>query len=125
MNYCEKCKNWIEGNICEHCGNKKLREVKDNDYCYFQDLSEFNSKMFDCALKNQNINDAVLIPVYNSLVTYSNAGHSDSRKIYLRFSDFDKAIDIYNDIFFGINTNEDSDVDFKDFQQFDDVYYKD
>lgn len=32
--YCEKCKLSFEGSICPSCGNKKVRQVNKNDFCF-------------------------------------------------------------------------------------------
>ena len=43
MNFCEKCNFASEQEFCPVCGSKKLREVKDDDFCFLAD-----SKMSPC-----------------------------------------------------------------------------
>ena len=37
MNFCENCNFVFEQEFCPVCGSKKLREVKDNDFCFVAD----------------------------------------------------------------------------------------
>ena len=43
MNFCENCNFAVEQEYCPVCGSKKLRDVKDDDFCYLAD-----SKMSPC-----------------------------------------------------------------------------
>ncbi len=96
--YCEKCNFATEESRCPQCGNKKLREVKDDDYCFFVNLNEFSYNMLESALQEQNI-EVVGVPCYSREATYATAGRANARQVYIRYKDIDKAIEIYETIF--------------------------
>ena len=80
MYYCEKCKNVNEKKNCVYCGKRKLREVNDDDLCFFVELGNFHATMFLEALSSQRI-DAFSIPSGFSLTTRANS----SQKIYIPY----------------------------------------
>ena len=90
MYYCEKCKNVNENNNCVYCGKRKLREVNDDDLCFFVELGNFHATMFLEALSSQRI-DAFSIPSGFSLTTRANS----SQKIYIPYKSLAAAHDVY------------------------------
>lgn len=101
MLFCEKCNSATNENHCPSCGNKRLRAVNDEDFCFFVNFDEFNFNMLESTLKDNNI-EVVGIPYYSRGVTYATAGRADGRKVYVRYKDIKKVKEIYGDIF-GIN----------------------
>lgn len=99
MLFCEKCNLLVDNTFCPNCRNKKLREVSDEDFCYFVDLRFTYYEMFEQILKKNDI-DVVSVPYYpGNMVVFSNAGRADGRKVYIRYKDFDLALKMYNSIF--------------------------
>ena len=96
--YCEKCNFATEETRCPLCGNKKLRDIQDDDYCFFVNISDFSYTMLEGALQEHNI-DVVGVPCYSHEVKYATAGRADSRQVYIRYKDIDKAIEIYETLF--------------------------
>lgn len=98
MNYCEKCNCQVEGQYCKVCGTNNVRPIDDNDFCYFVTINAMWCEMFEDALKHNEI-DAVCVPHYTYNVTPFNAGRADSRRVYLRYGNLDKAKEIYAELF--------------------------
>lgn len=98
MLFCEKCNLLTDEKVCPSCGSKKLREVADNDYCFFVNLHTFYFSMLEGALKEENI-DVVGIPYYVSGVHNGNAGRAEGRRVYVRYKDLVRVNEIYNTIF--------------------------
>ncbi len=107
MNFCDKCNLLADSEQCKACGNKRLRAVDGNDFCYFTKLNSFDCEMFECALKNKEI-EVVCVPFYIGGVTYATAGRAEGRKLYLRYKDFYMAEEIYKTIF-----SPDANLDYK------------
>ena len=89
----------VEDNFCPNCGSKKLREVSDNDFCFFVNIDASTYEMLEFALKENNI-ESVGVPFYPNGVSYANAGRASGRKVFVRFKDFDQVYDIYETLFF-------------------------
>ncbi len=99
MLFCEKCNLLTTEKRCPSCGNKKLREVAPEDYCFFANLTASNFEMFASTLKENNL-DVVGVPYYaNGLISHANAGRAGGRKVFIRYRDFEKAKEIFNTIF--------------------------
>ncbi len=96
--FCEKCNFATPENRCPLCGNKKLRDVKNEDLCFFVNINEFSYKMFESALQEQNI-EVVGVPCYSREATYATAGRANARQVYIRYKDIEKAMEIYEAIF--------------------------
>ncbi len=101
MLFCEKCNFTTDENRCPSCGNKRLRDVNDEDFCFYVNVDEFNYYMLESALKENNVEIAG-VPYYSRGVTYATAGRADGRKVYVRYKDMEQVKEIYEDIF-GIN----------------------
>lgn len=98
MQFCEKCNYATAETVCALCGNKKLRAVEDEDFCYFASMSDIDFEMFEFTLKENGI-DAVWVPFYPFGVTHASAGRADGRKVYIRYKDMENAKEIFNTIF--------------------------
>ncbi|MGN1104439.1 MAG: hypothetical protein ACI4QI_06125 [Candidatus Coproplasma sp.] len=98
MLFCEKCNYITDEKICPCCGNKKLRDVTDEDFCYFTKMDAYDFEMFEYTLNDNGI-DVVGIPIYPYGVTYASAGRAHGRKIYVRYKDIEKTKDIFYTIF--------------------------
>lgn len=75
-----------------------MREVNGEDYCYFATLNNLQAQMLIPMLEEEKI-EVVSMPMYFFGVTYSSAGKSSSKKLYIRYKNFEKAKKIYNDYF--------------------------
>lgn len=98
MLFCEKCNLLTDENVCPSCGNKKLREVTDDDFCFFIDLDVFYFGMLEGALKEESI-DVVGVPYYPLGVAHYNAGRAEGRRVYVRYKDLVRVNEIYNTMF--------------------------
>ena len=98
MLFCEKCNLATSENCCPVCGNKKLRTVQDEDFCFFVNLDEFYFTMLEKVLKDEAV-DVVGVPYYTHGVTYATAGRASGRKVYIRYKDIEQATEIYETLF--------------------------
>lgn len=94
MYFCEKCRMLMKDNCCTICGKKRLREVQDDDFCFFVALDTDRARLFEENLKQQDIPVASLGNGFD-LRTRG----SGKFKIYIPYSFLDKATELYNLIF--------------------------
>lgn len=98
MLFCEKCNAMTAEKQCPACGNTALREVRGEDFCFFVLLHGISFTMLESALKQEGV-DVVGVPCYTHGVTYATAGRADSRKVYVRYRDWEKAQEVYEALF--------------------------
>lgn len=100
MKFCESCNYLIyEGEVCPTCGRKKhVREVRDEDFCFFADLSDVYFGMFEYTLKENGI-DAVGVQYYPYGVHPGNVGRASGRHVFVRYKDLETARELYNILF--------------------------
>lgn len=60
MFYCENCNVAMPTEQCGVCGKKKLREVRDDDFCYLATLTADHAHMLEETLKLEEIPVAAL-----------------------------------------------------------------
>lgn len=99
--FCENCNELTENAVCSKCG-ASTREVQDSDMCFVCKLSGIDVNMFSDALTNNEI-QFVHIPSFSvdvndapalTGVNYYNT--PASYKFYVRFADYEQAVEIYN-----------------------------
>ena len=87
--YCEQCKRLCESEKECNCGNKNLRVVTDQDYCFLLIADELRSKMlYDCFIDNGI--DCILSPTgdgYRSALGLSLGKYI----IYVLYSQYEQA----------------------------------
>lgn len=94
MNYCEKCHNLCEENGCDLCGNKKLRPVEPEDFCFLAETEQTHGEMLCDIFKQDGIKYA-LIPTGNGV--RSNFGlELENYEIYVQYKNLDAASEIIN-----------------------------
>lgn len=98
MLFCEKCNILTTENRCPLCGNKKLRDVDGEDFCFFTNVDEFYFEMLESTL-NENDIEVVGVPFYSLGVSYATVGRADKRKVYVRYKDIEKTKEICEVIF--------------------------
>lgn len=94
MYFCKKCNYLMKDTICTNCGKKKLREVKDDDFCYFLTMNYFNAKMFEGNLKEQNIPVALLGVGFQRSTNTSNYFN-----VFVPFKQLEEAKNLYKLMF--------------------------
>lgn len=98
MLFCEKCNVATTESRCPCCGNKKLRAVNDEDFCFFATVDRFSFEMLESCLKENKI-EIVGVPHYSHVVTHASAGRADERKIYIRYQDREHVTEIIEALF--------------------------
>ena len=94
MYFCEKCRMLMKENCCMKCGKKNLRQVQDDDFCFFVALDADKAKFLEENLQLQNIPVASLGTGLD-LRTRT----SGTFKIYIPYAFLDKATELYNLLF--------------------------
>ncbi len=94
MFYCEKCNLKNEEEVCLRCGKNNLRQIKNEDFCYFITLNNFDTNYFELNLNEQNIPVAKLGIGYNYTTKTSN-----NYRIFIPYKDLTKAEELYNLLF--------------------------
>ena len=94
MNYCSNCNELINAKKCAKCGNKNLREVQPEDYCYFATLTNMQVNLFVPRLEEKNVT-VVTMPELKYRVTCATAGKSPCQKLFVKFKDIDTAVNLY------------------------------
>ena len=94
MYFCERCRMLMNDNCCSICGKKNLREVQDDDFCFFVTLDADKAQFFEENLKLHNIPVASLGAGLD-LRTRT----SGKFKIYVPYAFLDKATELYNLLF--------------------------
>lgn len=89
MKYCENCSVVTGGVRCPQCGGKKLREVKDDDYCFLIELPALNGDMLADILRGNGI-ECVTMPSGSGLNT-AMALPLENRKLFVCWKDWNAA----------------------------------
>ena len=98
MYFCEKCNMLMVDNCCKNCGKKNLRDVKEDDFCFFVNLLADSAKYFEENLKSQDIPVALIGAGSVDWRTRT----SGSYNVYIPYGYLVRAKEIYN-LLFGNN----------------------
>ena len=55
INFCESCHLAFEEERCPNCGNKRVREVQADDFCFLCEQRAMEAAMAETALRNEDI----------------------------------------------------------------------
>ena len=94
MFFCESCNMLMQNNRCVNCGKKRLREVQDDDFCFFVALEADKARYFEENLKLQNI-PVALIGTGLDLRTRT----SGTIKLYIPYSYIERGRELYQLLF--------------------------
>lgn len=53
--YCDRCNALFDGNVCPNCGNRKVREPVDEDYCFLIEKDVVFGEMLADILKQNDV----------------------------------------------------------------------
>ena len=98
MFFCKNCNLLNNESFCTKCGAKNLPLPTDTDFCFFVEIDNFNGKMFEQALKNNNVKYAI-IPKRTGVGYGAFSKESEYHLIYVTFKNYNLATEIYNEIF--------------------------
>lgn len=85
MNFCEGCNLVFEGERCPKCGRKKLRAVREEDFCFVAQVDRVFGENLKANLEKENI-ECVLMP-YGTGVSAKFALPLESCLLYVRYRD--------------------------------------
>ena len=94
MYFCERCNYLMQDTICSNCGKKNLREVKDDDFCYFLTMNPLNAQMFEGNLKEKNIPVAMLGVGIDPVMKTSR-----NFNVFIPYKDLEKTTQLYKLMF--------------------------
>ncbi|MCH5164580.1 MAG: hypothetical protein J1F36_06145 [Clostridiales bacterium] len=97
MNYCEKCKSLTDKEYCSVCGNKKIREVESDDFCFLKECEEMPGEMLRDVLQDEGI-DCVLIPCGNG-VRSQFALSLGKYNVYVPYKHYESSVELLNSFF--------------------------
>ena len=102
MLYCEKCHYLSKDEKCNNCGDKKLRMVHDEDYCFLIEKEMIWAEMLKEILEKNKI-DFVSSPVLGAGITTRIGIASETYQFYVRYTQYKEAQELIEMMF---NTQE-------------------
>lgn len=92
INFCESCHLAFEEERCPNCGNKRVREVQADDFCFLCEQRAMEAAMAETVLRNEDI-PVVSIP-RGSGVMSAFAVPLENAALYVPFGMFERAEEI-------------------------------
>ena len=99
--YCEKCKSFTDLNRCPNCGNKNVREAKENDVVYLTTMRGFFAGMLEDILAQ---NDIPCLKIRQGPGgTFPTRGQSSlgEYRFFIPFGAYERAKEIFDEFFKG------------------------
>lgn len=98
MYYCEKCHMLNEENHCINCCKKKLREVRDDDYCFLTEKEMMWCEMLKEILDNYDI--SYICESTNGAAMGLNMGVAIERyQVFTPYANYEQASQIIKHMF--------------------------
>lgn len=95
MNFCEGCNIACNDERCPKCGRKKLRAVKEDDFCLVARVDRFFGDNLKENLENEDV-ECVLLP-YGTGTSARVALPLENYLVYVRYKNFDYVRQIIED----------------------------
>lgn len=96
MKFCDKCNSLSNLEYCTVCGNKKIREVHYDDFCFLTECEQMHGEMLKDALQEEGINCA-LMPWGNGVRTQLGL-RLDRYKVYVPYQYYESSVELLNSI---------------------------
>lgn len=96
MNFCEKCNGAFEDERCPACGNKKVRQVRDEDYCFLIEKGVHQCEVLMSVLDANDIHYSAM-PFGSGVESYFGMSLSNYR-IYVPYGSLETARGILRDV---------------------------
>lgn len=98
--YCENCKVLLneKARECPYCDNRKLREVKEDDFCFFCEKEAIWGSMLADSLKQEHIR-FYYKEVLGAGLAMQMGPYHERLHFFVPFSQLEKARDIYRYLF--------------------------
>lgn len=96
MNFCEKCNGAFEHERCPVCGSKKIRQARDDDFCFLIEDSVRRSEVLMSVLDAHGIQYSAM-PFGSGVESYFGMSLSNYR-IYVQYACLEKARDILHEV---------------------------
>ena len=92
MKYCEKCNSIVTLKYCPACGNKTIREVTSDDFCFLIECGQMHGEMLKDALQEEKIRCA-LVP-WGDGVRSKLGLKLENYKVYVPYEHYERAREI-------------------------------
>lgn len=89
MKYCEKCNSIVTLDYCPTCGNKKIREISPDDFCFLVECGQVYGDILKDTFLEEGI-ECALIP-WGDGVRSKFAMKLENYKVYVPFKYYDRA----------------------------------
>lgn len=89
MKYCEKCNLLLTEQRCSICGNKKIRDVENGDFCFLIECEQTFGQMLKEIFEKDGIKCA-LVPWGDGVRTVF-ALQLDKYRVYVPYEHYDKS----------------------------------
>ncbi len=98
--FCENCKVVLaeKERMCPYCGNKKLREVREDDFCFFCEKEVMWGSMLAELLKQEHIR-FYYKEVLGAGLAMKVGPYHERLHFFVRFSQLEQARSIYHFLF--------------------------
>lgn len=98
MKYCEKCNTIVTLEYCPACGNKKIREVSSDDFCFLVECGQAHGEILKDALQEEKIKCSLL--PWGDGVRSKLGLKLENYRVYVPYEHYERAREIlafYND----------------------------
>ena len=106
LRFCKNCNELTEQAVCPNCG-KKTCAPKADDLCYVTNFNSMSRSMYADALKGSGVS-CLAVPVFEGVSQMNTPSYY---KVYVRYDDYDKALEIFDGIWGDDETETDFDSD--------------
>lgn len=90
MYYCERCHLLNQHDVCFQCHRRKLRKVREDDYCFLEMIDALYANMLEEMLERYHI-ARILKPVIGAGITSSIGIRTEKYEVYVLYKDYQKA----------------------------------
>lgn len=98
MNYCDRCNNIFIDDKCPHCNSKKVREVRDDDYCFIIEKELIWAEALRELLDKNNIPYEVLTK-YGAGLSIKMGPYNEVYRFYIPYKYMEQATNIISKMF--------------------------
>ena len=100
MQYCKNCQRLVDGEVCPHCRNTKLRVALDADFCLVAEVPYMQAEMLKEVFSDNDI-PCTERSVLGAGLTAELGVNVGRVRLYVPYDRFEPAQELYNAFFAG------------------------
>lgn len=100
MQYCKNCQRLVDGEVCPHCRNKKLRVALDADFCLIAEIPYMQAEMLKEVYADNDI-PCTERSVLGAGITSRLGVNVERVRLYVPYDRFEPAQELYRAFFEG------------------------